>query len=226
VNLGQTVAAGPGVPSLFLIAKDLGRLEIWSSVNEADIGSIHEGQKVHFTVSSLPRETFEGKVSQIRLNASMNQNVVTYTVAVSVDNSSGRLLPYLTARLTFEVEVRRGALLVPNAALRWQPRVQNVIPEAREAYAMSLRRRAPDKAEPGRPDSSSSNESRGLVWLKQGELVRPVEVRIGLSDGVLTEVQAEGLGEGTQVVIGANRVDSDADATSILPHTWSEPAKK
>jgi HlyD family secretion protein len=226
VNLGQTVAAGAGVPSLFLIAKDLGRLEIWSSVNEADIGSIHEGQLVRFTVSSLPRETFEGKVSQVRLNASMNQNVVTYTVVVAVDNSGGRLLPYLTARLTFEIDVRRYALLVPNAALRWQPRVQNVIPEARESYAMSLRRRTPAGGQPGGPDTGPSDEPRGFVWLRQGELVRPVEVRVGLSDGVLTEIQADGLAEGTQVVVGASRVDSDADATSILPHTWSEPAKK
>jgi HlyD family secretion protein len=225
VNLGQGVAAGPGVPSLFLIARDLDRLEIWSSVNEADIGSIHVGQVVRFTVSSLPRESFEGKVSQIRLNASMNQNVVTYTVVVSVDNSGGRLLPYLTARLTFEVQVRRDVLLVPNAALRWQPRVQNVIPEARETYALSLRRRAPDKAEPGPTETSDSDEPNGLIWLKQGEMVRPVEVRVGLSDGVFTEIRAEGLSEATPVVIGANRAD-DADATSILPHTWTEPAKK
>jgi HlyD family secretion protein len=227
VNLGQTVSAGAGVPSLFLIARDLGRLEIWSSVNEADIGSIHEGQVVRFTVSSLPREQFEGKVSQIRLNASMAQSVVTYTVVSSVDNSGGRLLPYLTARLTFEVEVRRHVLLVPNAALRWQPRVQNVIPEARETYALSLRRRTPDKGQADRPDADSpGDEACGLVWLKQGEMVRPVEVRVGLSDGVLSEVAADGLLEGTQVVIGASRVESDADATSILPHTWSEPPKK
>ena len=228
VNLGQSVAAGPGVPSLFLIAKDLGRLEIWSSVNEADIGSIHEGQVVRFTVSSLPRESFEGKVSQIRLNASMNQNVVTYTVVVSVDNSSRRLLPYLTARLTFEVQVRRDVLLVPNAALRWQPRVQNVVAEARETYALSLRRRAPDKGDPGSADPAHPDEPNGgfLIWLEQGELVRPVEVRVGLSDGVLTQISADGLSEGTAVVVGANRVDTDADATSILPHTWSEPPKK
>lgn len=226
VNLGQAVASGPGVPSLFLIAKDLGRLEIWSSVNEADIGSIHEGQLVRFTVSSLPRETFEGKVSQIRLNASMNQNIVTYTVVVSVDNSGGRLLPYLTARLTFEVQVRRDVMLVPNAALRWQPRVQNVIPEARETYAHQLRRRAPDRSDPGLPGADGPDEPNGLVWLQQGEMVRPVEVRVGLSDGVLTEIRAEGLNEGTPVVVSASRVEPDADATSILPHTWSEPAKK
>ena len=140
INVGQTVVASLNAPSLFLIARDLDRLEIWSSVNEADIGSIREGQGVRFTVSSLPGETFEGKVSQIRLNASMSQNIVTYTVVVAVDNSAGRLLPYLTARLEFEVKVRRGVLLVPNAAIRWQPRVQDVIPEARTTYATALRR--------------------------------------------------------------------------------------
>ena len=136
INVGQVVVASLNAPSLFLIAKDLSRLEIWSSVNETDIGSIHEGQAVNFTVSALPRETFEGKVSQIRLNASMTQNVVTYTVVVAVDNSAGRLLPYLTARLQFEVERRKGVLLVPNAALRWQPLVRDVVPEAREDYAL------------------------------------------------------------------------------------------
>ena len=128
INIGQIVVASLNAPSLFLIAKDLSRLEIWSSVNETDIGSIHEGQEVRFTVSSVPRETFEGKVSQIRLNASMTQNVVTYTVVVAVDNSGGRLLPYLTARLQFEVETRKGVLLVPNAALRWQPLVAGCRP--------------------------------------------------------------------------------------------------
>jgi hypothetical protein len=91
---------------------------------------------------------------------------------------------------------------------------------------MLLRRRTLAGGQPGGPDARPADEPRGLVWLKQGELVRPIEVRIGLSDGVLTEIQAEGLAEGTPVVVGANRVDSDADATSILPHTWGESAKK
>ncbi len=99
INIGQTVVASLNAPSLFLIAKDLSRLEIWSSVNETDIGSIHEGQNARFTVGTHPREEFHGKVSKIRLNASMSQNVVTYTVVISVDNSSGLLLPYLTARI-------------------------------------------------------------------------------------------------------------------------------
>ena len=89
-------------PSLFLLATDLKRMQIWASVNEADIGQIHKGQPVTFTVDAYPGETFRGQVNKIRLNATMTQNVVTYTVEVNTDNSSGRLLPYQTANLLFE----------------------------------------------------------------------------------------------------------------------------
>jgi len=225
INVGQIVVASLNAPSLFLIAKDLSRLEIWSSVNETDIGSIHVGQKVQFTVSSLPRDTFEGKVAQIRLNASMTQNVVTYTVVIAVDNSGGRLLPYLTARLQFEVETRKRVLLVPNAALRWQPHVRNIVPEARDDYALTIRRRTPAQGESART-AAAGNEPMGLVWIRQGDFVTPVKIRIGLSDGLVTEISGDRLGEGTEIVVGANRIDSDPDALSILPHTWSEPPKK
>jgi len=226
INVGQIVVASLNAPSLFLIARDLARLEIWSSVNETDIGSIHVGQKVQFTVSSLPRDTFEGKVAQIRLNASMTHNVVTYTVVIAVDNSGDRLLPYLTARLQFEVETRKGVLLVPNAALRWQPHVQNIVPEAREGYELAIRRRTPAQGESARTAASSDDGPMGLLWIRQGDLVRPIKVRLGLSDGLVTEISGDRLGEGTEIVVGANRVDSAPDALSILPHTWSEPPKK
>jgi HlyD family secretion protein len=226
INVGQVVVASLNAPSLFLIAKDLSRLEIWSSVNETDIGSIHEGQSVNFTVSALPRDTFEGKVSQIRLNASMTQNVVTYTVVVAVDNSAGRLLPYLTARLQFEVERRKGVLLVPNAALRWQPLVRDVVPGAREEYALAQRRPPPSHGEPAPTANRSGDERNGLVWVRRGDFVMPIKARIGLSDGVVTEVSGEDVAAGVEIVVGANRIGSDSDALSILPHTWSEPPKK
>jgi HlyD family secretion protein len=226
INVGQIVVASLNAPSLFLIAKDLSRLEIWSSVNETDIGSIHVGQKVHFTVSALPHDTFDGKVSQIRLNASMTQNVVTYTVVVAVDNAAGRLLPYLTARIHFEVEARKGVLLVPNAALRWQPPVQNIIPDQREEYASTVRRRAFTQSGPARTAASSPDQPEGLLWIRQGDFVRPIPVRIGISDGLMTEISSDRLGEGTEIVVGSNRIESDLDALSILPHTWSEPSKK
>jgi HlyD family secretion protein len=225
INIGQTVVASLNAPSLFLIAKDLNRLEIWASVNETDIGSIHDGQKVRFTLGTLPHEEFEGKVSKIRLNASMAQNVVTYTVVISVDNSSGRLLPYLTARIQFEVEKREHVLQVPSAAFRWQPREQDVAPEARGTYADELRRRVTEKSEGGRPNLPSGDDRAGVLWLRHGDFVKPLHVAVGLSDGVTTEVSGDDLNEGAEIVIGAYRADSDPDALSILPHARSEPKK-
>ncbi len=118
VNVGQTVISSMSAPSLFLIAKDLKRMQIWVAVNEADIGRIQPGQRTIFTVDTFPGETFQGIVSKVRLNATMSQNVVTYVVEVTTDNSSGKLLPYLTASVKFVINERKQVLAVPNAALR------------------------------------------------------------------------------------------------------------
>ena len=194
VNIGQTVVASLNAPSLFLIAKDLGRMEIWASVNEADIGAIKVGQ-----------------VRQVRLNASMSQNVVTYTVVVGFDNPGNTLLPYLTARLEFEVDHRRDVLIVPRAALRWQPRPQQVDPGSREGYAPGA------KTTPG----------EGLLWVEAGEFVRPVRVAVGISDGLSTEVRGEGIEAGARVVVGVERA-AEVDEASFLPHTRAveKPAEK
>jgi HlyD family secretion protein len=224
INIGQTVVASLNAPSLFLIAKDLSRLEIWASVNETDIGSIHDGQKVRFAVGTLPHEEFEGKVSKIRLNASMAQNVVTYTVVISVDNSSGRLLPYLTARIQFEVDKREHVLLVPSAALRWRPRAQEVAPEEREALALSQRHLS-ENSDAGRANSPSDDDGTGVLWIRRGDFVKPVHIVVGLTDGISTEVSGDALTAGAEIVVGANRADSDPDALSILPHARNEPKK-
>ena len=126
VNIGQTVVASLNAPSLFLIAKDLRRMQVWASVNEADIGHIRLDMPVRFTVDAYAGETFHGKVTQIRMNATMTQNVVTYTVVVTTDNSNGKLLPYLTANVQFEMDQRSDVLLVPNAALRWKPQASQM----------------------------------------------------------------------------------------------------
>jgi HlyD family secretion protein len=131
VNVGQTVVSSLSASSLFLLAKDLSRIQVWASVNEADIGRIHPGVKVHFTVDAYPNETFEGEVLQVRLNATMTQNVVTYTVVVTTENKDLRLLPYMTANLSFEIERHDNVLKVPNAALRWKPRQQQIAPDVR-----------------------------------------------------------------------------------------------
>jgi HlyD family secretion protein len=206
VNIGQTVVASLNAPSLFLIAKDLKRMQVWVAVNEADIGKISPGQPVTFTLDAFPGETFRGAVGKVRLNASMTQNVVTYTVEIVTDNSNGRLLPYLTANVQFELHRRRNVLLVPNAALRWKPAPDQVAPEFRGALSGSGEGQEQTPAAPpsaaekaAAPDGLSG---RADLWLPEDGTVRPLAVRVGLSDGTLTEVAGEQLANGLMVVTG------------------------
>jgi HlyD family secretion protein len=197
VNIGQTVVASLNAPSLFLLAKDLKRLQVWVSVNEADIGHIQPGQAVTFTVDAYPGEVFSGEVGKVRLNATMTQNVVTYTVEIITDNSSGKLLPYLTANVNFIVGERQNVLLVPNAALRWTPQLSQVVAEFRGSAKKAKGTQVKPATKPGQEE-----KARGLVWVPQGTLVRPVQVTLGLSDGSLTEVSSAELKEETPLVVG------------------------
>jgi len=121
VDAGQTVTASMSTPQLFLIANDLEQMQILASVDESDIGAIHEGQDVRFTVQAYPNEHFQGAVKQVRLQSKTTENVVNYTVVVRVENKSGKLLPGMTATLDFLTGEATDALLVPNSALRFRP---------------------------------------------------------------------------------------------------------
>lgn len=201
VNIGQTVVASLNAPSLFLLAKDLKRLQVWVSVNEADIGRIQPGQSVTFTVDAYPGQVFSGEVGKVRLNATMTQNVVTFTVEIITDNSSGKLLPYLTANVTFIVGERKNVLLVPNAALRWTPQLSQVAAEFRESPKKAPGPEAPSQAKPP-AKAGKEEQARGAVYVPQGTLVRPVYVALGLSDGSQMEVESSELKEGTLLVVG------------------------
>ena len=192
VDIGQTVVASLNAPSLFLIAKDLKKVEVWVAVNEADIGNISPGQPASFTVDANPGEIFKATVEKIRLNASMTQNVVTYTVELITDNSSGRLLPYLTANVRFEVAKRDNVLQVPNAVLRYNPRAELL------RKAGSAEESAAEK-----PDVGPGNkEAWGRIWLQDGRYLKPVKVKLGLTDGSMTEVSSDELKEGMEVISG------------------------
>ncbi len=166
VNVGQTVVSAMSVSSLFLIAKDLTRMQVWASVNEADIGRIREGMPVTFTVDAYPNETFKGTVYQIRMNATMTQNVVTYTVVVDTANPDLRLYPYLTANLSFEVEHHNNVLKVPNGALRWKPRLQMVAPEYRDSLTPSGKGKRGDNQTASAGLPSETNEKAGPAKAK------------------------------------------------------------
>lgn len=221
VNVGQTVVSSLSAPSLFLIAKDLRRMQIWASVNEADIGQIHPGQPVTFTVDAHPNETMVGLVYQIRLNATMTQNVVTYTVVINTDNSHEKLLPYMTANVQFQLSERRDVLRVANAALRWRPHMDQVLPSAREAYAQSLKRKVNTNGSGPAPASDKERYDRGALWVEQDDFVRPIAVRVGLSDGTYSEVSGEDISEGTEAAVGEIRADSgDSTTNPFMPQYY------
>jgi len=227
VNIGQTVVASLNAPSLFLLAKDLNRLQVWVSVNEADIGRIQPGQSVTFTVDAYPGEVFSGEVGKVRLNATMTQNVVTFTVEIITDNSNGKLLPYLTANVTFIVGEHKNVLLVPNAALRWTPQPEQTVGEFRESPKKA---KGPEASAQEKPAAKAGKASmaRGLVWVPQGNLVRPVQVTLGLSDGSLTEVESAELKEGTSLVVGGMESQSGGQPASggspFTPQLFKKPA--
>jgi HlyD family secretion protein len=209
VNIGQTVVSSLNAPSLFLIAKDLTRMELWVAVNEADIGNVFVGQAVRFSVDAFPDDEFRGEVKRIRLNASMVQNVVTYTVEVVTSNENGKLLPYLTANVKFASAEVKGVLAVPNAALRWMPREEQVRPEkqAAEAPQTSTQLTGPPK-------------NTATVWLSRKSGPYPVRVEVGVTDGTLTEVRSVDLHEGDLAIIGEKSGGNEEQtADSVAPFT-------
>jgi HlyD family secretion protein len=210
---------------------DLSRMQLWVAVNEADVGSIHSGQDATFTVDAFPNEVFKGTVNKVRLNATMTQNVVTYTVEVNTDNKNGRLLPYLTANVQFEVKKDEDVLLVPNAALRWYPQPQSVAPDVRaqveaaeNAPPAAQSSQGPQQVASGEPTTQRARRRRGggeaeksgTVWIKDGDYVRPVSVSVGPTDTFNTEVSSPDLKEGALVVVGEIHPEDTSQTTNAF----------
>ena len=179
VDVGQTVAASFQTPTLFQIAGDLKDMQIETSIAEADIGSIRIGQAVNFSVDAFAERQFAGKVKQIRLNPTVQQNVVTYNVVVAVSNTDGLLLPGMTGHVQISTGKRDNVLRVPNAALRFKPKKDN----GEET-----------------PVKKGEKRSGATVYrLEHGE-PQAVKVKTGLSDGTFTEILDGEVREGDQLV--------------------------
>ena len=214
VNVGQTVVAGMNAPTLFLLAKDVSHMLVRATVNEADIGNIRKGQKVTFSVSAYRDRKYTGKVSQIRYDATLINSVVMYDVVVDVDNTDGTLLPYLTAKLNFQVDHRANAIRIPDQALRWRPTWSQITPSARAELT------APDRSATAKTSPAEEGDEEvepkivmpsPTVWLvAEDGLVRPVSVSTGLSDGMYTELTRGALEPGDAVVVGSVR-EAEAD---------------
>ena len=210
VSIGQTVVSSMSAPSLFLIAKDLKRMQIWVSVNEADVGMIKVGQPVIFSVDAFQGREFKGEVQKIRLNATMSQNVVTYVVEVGTDNSDGTLLPYLTANVKFILDQRNSAFAVPNAALRFKPDVSDLKPE----YQYALTEELP--------------KGERFIWTAENEVLKPLKVRTGLNTGTETEIIGDSLAEGLVYVTGKEtvKVIDNAGTNSSSPFLPTPPHRR
>src|SRR5262249_35270251 len=136
IDPGQTLAAQFQTPELFIIAPDMKKeMYVMASVDEADIGLIRRAQEsnqpVHFTVDAYPDDLFEGKIGQVRMNSTTTQNVVTYPVVVTAPNPDMKLMPGLTANISFQISEKKDTIRIPNAALRFYPKPEQVRPEDR-----------------------------------------------------------------------------------------------
>jgi len=173
VDVGQTVAASFQTPTLFLVAQDLTKMQIYTSVAEADIGKVKVGQDVEYTLDGYPDMTFKGKVTQIRNSPTTVQNVVTYDVIINVDNKDYKLKPGMTANVSIITAKKTNVLLVPNACLRFTP----------------------EKGE-----NAPKFKHQG-IWMLNNERPDRVNINTGVSDGSFTEVIFGSISEGQSVIV-------------------------
>jgi HlyD family secretion protein len=215
-EVGQTVAASFQAPTLFQIAQDLTKMQVQADVDQSDIGRVQVGQIARFTVDAYPDEEFRGKIAQIRFNAQVNQNVVTYPVIIEVANPDGRLRPKMTANVTVDVSSVKDVLRVPNAALRFRPPTEagDKDKSASGSGGDPMRRAgqsgggglagAAGQMPGGRKGAGAKPQTVYLLVgaEKEKKTLKPVEIRTGISDGRFTQVISGDLQPGAEVVVG------------------------
>ena len=213
-DVGQTVAASFSAPTLFQIAQDLTKMQVQADVDQSDIGRVKVGQVARFTVDAYPEDEFRGRISQIRYNAQVNQNVVTYPVIIEVGNPDGRLRPKMTANVTIDVSSVPNVLRVPNAALRFKPPAEEGASTNGSRTAGDAVERAGRSGQAGGPGGAAAQLPRGrrgaagggktqtVYKLDAEKNLAPVEIRTGITDGRYTQVLSGSLMEGDQVVTG------------------------
>jgi HlyD family secretion protein len=191
VDVGQTVAAALQAPTLFTIAQDLTKMQVDTSVAEADVGKLREGMGVTFTVDAYPNRPFPGRVRQVRDAATTVQNVVTYDAVIDFDNTARLLRPGMTASATFVHAQKADVLRLPNAALRFKP----------DPATVAKMTAVPGRAAPAvRPASLKLAPSERVIWVQRGGRAEPVTIKVGITDGTVTEVVSGPLAEGDAVV--------------------------
>ena len=175
VEEGQTVAASFSTPTLFTIAKDLTKMRVIAKVDEADIGSVKQGQRVTFTVDAYPNDVFDGQVTQVRLEATTTSNVVTYQVVVNAPNPDLKLKPGLTANITIFTLEKNDVSVLPNKALNFKPDTEAM---SHNGFTVSENVQI----------SKNLGKGEKIVWQQDGKTIRNKRIKIGESDGINTEI--------------------------------------
>jgi HlyD family secretion protein len=219
VDVGQTVAASLQAPTLFTIANDLAKMEVHTSVDEADVGNVHEGQQVSFSVDAFPARRFRGKVFQVRNAPTIIQNVVTYSAVVRIDNKDLLLKPGMTANVQFLVSEKEEVLTIPNMALRFKPPEEKN--EAEEALRQERGRARPQvgarrTSRPGRSASGGVRRVReARIYVLRGVQAHPVDLQLGITDGSKSEVISGPISENDLVIIGMSSTASSQGQTGV-----------
>jgi HlyD family secretion protein len=222
VDVGQTVAASFQTPTLIQIAQDLSKMQIDTSFAEADIGKIKDGQKVKFNVDAFPNRNFEGVVKQVRLNSTNTSNVVTYNVVVSVDNSDLTLLPGMTAYVNIAVANAQQSLLVPNAALRYKPKVDESTAASddknKEAAKTGERKRnGGGRNAGGRGGNKAEDLTAGKIYILKDGKPTLVRIHVGITDGRFTAITARDLNAGDKVIVSDLQANGQPQAGGNTP---------
>ena len=191
VNVGQTVAASLQAPTIFDIAQDLKKMQLYAKTDESEVGRITVGKAVTFKVDAFPRTLFHGVVSQLRMNPTTVQNVVTYDTIVDFDNPDLKIFPGMTAYVTIPVASVENVLRVPNTALRFEPPLPPAeIRRLYQPYAIRPDETSTLDGTSGTAGGSSGSDS-AVVWkLASGNGLEPVQVTLGITDHAYTEVAA------------------------------------
>lgn len=230
IDIGQTVAASLQAPTLFMIALDLTKMQVYAKTDEGDVGQIRPGQNADFQVDAFPKEMFHGVVFQVRMNATSVQNVVTYDTIVNFDNPELKLFPGMTAYVSIPVASVSDVVKIPNAALRYKPDLAaEKVQELYNKYGIAVAPFAPAtpaSSQPGasgrehavlRPSSTGSSGT-AVVWkLLPDKSLRPVAIHIGLTDHTYTALTAGDLQPGEELVTGATTAKQESAGPGLAP---------
>jgi HlyD family secretion protein len=229
VDVGQTVAASMQAPTLFVIARDLAEMQVNASISESDIGRIRTGQVVSFRVDAYPGEVFTGRVSQVRLEPVVQQNVVSYVTTIDVANRDLKLKPGMTANVTVEIARMTNVLRVPNGALRVRPPDEMLAGLGRHAVETEAERAAEPEHERGTAGMHSADAAtvsrHAVVWISKDGQLEQVSVRVSITDGRYTAVLPGTLSEGAEVVTSITRPSTASTTTGspLLPFGGRPP---